>query len=318
MDHVAEFKTIQSMKKTLVTLVALGGFAQASEMQPQKPFAGFVDMPEKGTLVVTPWFNYSAFQSYWQGTKRVDISQGDNEYDYEYYSGVLMLEYGLWHNWAIDVTIGYVDAASRAFNSAAEVEKTNGFMDTQFGMRYAVSRESAESKWTPDFTLRCGGIIPGSYEPDFMFAPGYGEVGIEPAVFVRKTLWDYAGSNAGGLYASAGYRHMVSFAPDSVLLSAGLFQHFGPFTLEVGYRQQQMLSGHDIESNAATPDPLDVTYSNRVKEINYMVEWGGSYRFKSGITLNFFMNSNFDGRNTGEKLDYSGYVSIPFKLTKGE
>jgi hypothetical protein len=303
------------MNKTLITLLALGGVAQASESHPQKPFAGFVDVPDKGTLVVSPWFTYSAFQAYWQGTDRVDIARGDNEYDYEYYSGILMLEYGLWQRWAFDVTVAYVDAATRCFNADADVEKTSGLADIQFGMRYAVSRESANSPWTPDFTLRVGGIVPGTYDENFPFAPGYGEVGIEPAIFARKTIWGRESEFAGGLFASAGYRHMVSYAPDSLLLSIGLFQHLGRFTVSAGYRQQQAMSGDAVTPNTATADPYDVNYDNRVKEMNYMAEWGGNYRLKNGITLNFYMNSNFDGRNTGEKLTYSGFVSIPFKLT---
>lgn len=303
------------MNKKLIALLALGSVAQASEQHPQKPFAGLVDVPAKGTLVASPWFTYSAFQAYWEGVDRVSIARGDKEYDYEYYSGILMLEYGLWNRWAADLTVGYVDAATRCFNEAAEVEKTSGLMDIQFGLRYAVSRESEESRWTPDFTLRAGGIIPGSYDESFPLAPGYGEVGIEPAVFARKTFWGRQSEHAGGLFASAGYRHMVSYAPDSVLLSIGFFQHLGRFTISAGYRQQQALSGHGVTPNEGTTDPYDIHYDNRVKEMNYMAEWGGSYRLKNGITLNFYMNSDFDGRNTGEKLTYAGYVSIPFMLT---
>jgi len=290
--------------RSMCLFAVLGSLGRASEFHPQKPFAQFVDLPAPRQFTVTPWFIYSAFQSYWAGTHEVDISQGDNEYDVEYYSGTLMLEYGLAKNWALDLTIGYVDQATRSFNPAGDVDKTSGLQDTQFGIRYQVSREMPGKPWVPDFTLRVGGMFRGTYDEEFPFAPGYGETGIEPGVFLRKSIW-----RSGGLYGSAAYRHMVSYAPDSVLLSAGLFQRLGRFDIMAGYRQQQALSGPDVSS-----DPYNLNYYNRVKEMNYMAEWGGSYTFKNGIRLQFYMNSNFDGRNTGEKLTYGGYVSIPLPL----
>jgi hypothetical protein len=287
-------------------LLAAFGTVAASEYHPQRPFAGMVRLPEKGQWIVTPWFSYSAFQSYWAGVNEVDVSQGDNEYDVEYYSGQVVLEYSPWHKWAFDLTVGYVDEATRCFNPDGNVETTHGIMDTQVGIRYSVSTESAAQRWVPDFTLRVGGIFPGSYDDKFPFAPGYGEVGIEPGILARKTLWGYGGRFAGGLYGTAAYRHMVSYAPDSVVLSAGFFQQLAQFTLAAGYRQQQALSGPDV----GPPD--DLNYYNRVREINYQAVWGGSYTFKNGIALHFFMDSNFDGRNTGEKLTYHGAASFPF------
>lgn len=281
--------------------------ALASEFHPQKPFAGFVDLPRKGQLLVTPMFQYAAFQSYWQGELEVDISQGDNEYDVEYYSGSVILEYSPWRDWAFDLTVGYVDEATRAFNASGTVEGTSGLTDTQFGIRYQVLTNAPDVWYQPDFTIRVGGIFTGTYEEGFPFAPGYGETGIEPAFYVRKPLW-----GSGGIYAAAGYRHMVSYAPDSVLISAGLFQHWRQFALYAGYRQQQALSGPDVTSAV----PPGVNYSNRVREINYMAEWGGTYRLRNGVLLQFFMNSNFDGRNTGEKLTYGGAITIPFQIAK--
>ncbi|MHB9007419.1 MAG: hypothetical protein ACYDC1_10865 [Limisphaerales bacterium] len=302
------------MKRILIALVAGGSVAQATERYPEKPFARMVDIPEQGQLVVTPWFTYSAFQSYWQGTHEVDLSRGDLEYDVEYYRGMVVLEYAFHPKWALDLTVGYVDQATRCLNEEGSVEKSSGLMDITFGMRYVVTRESAESRWTPDFTVRVGGIVPGSYDEEFPFAPGLGEVGIEPAAYARKTIWGREGDYAGGLFASAGYRHMVSYAPDSILLGAGFFQRVGPFTAFAGWRQQQALSGPDVSADASTADPYDVVYTNRMKEMNYMAEWGGTYRLKNGMLLQFYMNSNFDGRNTGEKLTYSGAISIPFQL----
>jgi hypothetical protein len=283
--------------------------AVASEYHPQPPFAGFVDLPKPGQLLVTPSFWYSAFQSYWEGTREVDISRGDNEYDVEYYSGQVQLEYGLAKQWAVDLMVGYVDQATRCFNAAGDVQKTSGLMDTQFGMRYQVLEDSQRRDLTPDLTLRVGGLFRGTYDDKFPFAPGYGETGIEPAIFARKVIWP-----GGGIYGSAGYRHMVSFAPDSVLLSAGLFQRWRQFAIMAGYRQQQAVSGTDVTPNLTPGAEFNVNYNNRVKEINYLAEWGGTYTFPSGIILRFYMNSNFDGRNTGEKLTYGGAVTLPFQL----
>lgn len=286
---------------------SLAGTLCASEFHPQKPFAQLVDLPAPGQLVATPWFTYTAFQSYWQGRDEVDVSYGDNEFDVEYYAMFASLEYGLWNKWAVDLTIGYVDEATRVFNTAHEVEKTNGLMDTQFGIRYRLLEETPESKWTPTVAFRVGGIISGTYDELFPFAPGYGETGIEPGFFARKTVW-----GSGGLYGSLAYRHMVTLAPDSVLFSIGFFQKYKQFTVSAGYRQQQAMSGPDLTST----NPPAVDYNNRIRELNYMAEWGGSYEFPSGIKMQFYMNSNFDGRNTGEKLTYAGYVSFPFQLKR--
>lgn len=288
------------------------GKAPASEYHPQPPFAGFAELPRPGQLLVTPGFHYAAFQSYWAGEDEVDISQGDHEYDVEYYSGQVLLEYGLPKHWALDLTLGYVDQATRALNANGGVQKTSGLLDTQFGIRYQVLRDSQRQHWTPDLTLRVGGIFRGTYEENFPFAPGYGETGIEPALFARKVIWP-----GGGLYASAGYRHLVSYAPDSVLLSAGLFQRWRQFAVLAGYRQQQALTGPDVATPNPTPgSPYNVFYNNRVREINYLAEWGGTYTFPNGIVLRFYMNSNFDGRNTGEKLTYGGAVTLPFQLRR--
>lgn len=299
------------MQHALQWLVVAGTAlsACASEFHPQKPFALAVDLPTPGQLAATPTFVYSAFQSYWSGSTEIGLAQGDREYDVEYYGGLLLLEYGLREHWALDLTIGYVDEATRCFNQEASVEKTSGLADTQFGIRYQVLQENQDSRWTPDLTLRVGGIVRGTYDENFPFAPGYGETGIEPGLLARLSVW-----RTGGLYASAAYRHMVSYAPDSVLLSAGFFQRWGAFALCAGYRQQQAMSGHTVGPDTTTADPLDVIYSNRTREINYLAEWGGTYRLKNGILLQFSMSSNFDGRNTGEKLTYNGAVTIPFDL----
>ncbi|MBN2508238.1 MAG: hypothetical protein JXQ71_16255 [Verrucomicrobia bacterium] len=299
-------------KRLFVAWVCLLGFAaSASEYHPQPPFAGFVDLPRPGQLRVTPSFWYPAFQSYWQGTHEVDISRGEMEYDVEYYSGHVHLEYGLAESWALDLAVGYVDQATRCYNAAGDVQKTSGLADTQFGIRYQVLRDSQRRDWTPDFTLRVGGLFRGTYDEEFPFAPGYGETGIEPGVFARKVIWP-----GGGIYGSLAYRHLVSYAPDSVLLSAGLFQRWRQFAILAGYRQQQALSGHDVTPNTDPGAEFNLHYNNRVKEMNYMAEWGGTYTFKSGIVLRFYMNSNFDGRNTGEKLTYGGAVTFPLQLKR--
>ena len=89
LNHPAAYRKLNPMKRILIALVAGGSVAQATERYPEKPFARMVDIPEQGQLVVTPWFTYSAFQSYWQGTHEVDLSRGDLEYDVEYYLSLI-------------------------------------------------------------------------------------------------------------------------------------------------------------------------------------------------------------------------------------
>ena len=288
--------------------VMLGGapWGTASENHPQKPFAQFVDIPSKGQWVITPWYVYTVFKDYWQGTDKIDIRRGDLEYDYAINDGMVLIEYGIFKDWALDLNVGYVSAATRAFDLNGNVEKTSGLMDFQFGIRCHALKDTPRS-YLPDLTLRVGGLAQGTYDRDFPLAPGYGETGIEPAIYTRKRLWALGTRYTGGVYGHGAYRHMISFAPDQVIASIGVFQNIKRFSLGLGYRHHQALSGPDI-APLAYPE---IHYSNRVREINNQVEWGGSYTTPGGIRFQFYMWMNFDGRNTGDKLIYGLYASFP-------
>jgi hypothetical protein len=176
-------------------------------------------------------------------------------------------------------------------------------MDVTFGVRWQVLDENAaDSKWAPTLTLRAGGIVRGTYDEDFPFAPGNGSVGVEPSVILDKSF-GWAGF---GMYGNLGYRSLRSGGNDQVFGSVGFSQRYKGFNFNAGYRHQQNTGGEDIGGTGTT-----FVYSPKVKEINQMFEAGVGYTDRSGRHFQFYYSQNFNGRNTGDKMVYGIYGSFP-------
>ena len=145
-------------------------------------------LPEPDQFVVTPWYNFSVFRKLWIGETKTSIEIKPED-DFELNDGMIRLDYGLSRRFALDLTMGYTSAATKAWNPQNEPQSAQGLMDTQLGVRYRVLDETADQRWyVPTLTLRLGGIIKGSYDPDFPMAPGDGASGIETSVMMTKTL----------------------------------------------------------------------------------------------------------------------------------
>jgi hypothetical protein len=159
------------------------------------------------------------------------------------------------------------------------------------------------SPFAPTLTLRVGGIYNGTYHHDFPFAPGNGSVGVEPSVLLSKSF----GWPGFGMYGNLGYRDMRSGGNSQVFGSAGFTQRYKGFTFNLGFRQQQNTGGVDVGGSGNT-----VVYSLDVSEFNQYYEAGVGYTDKGDRHWQFYYRANFNGRNTGDKMVYGIYVTLPF------
>lgn len=281
----------------------------AAENLPSKPFAQMVYLPDCGQWTITPWYQYTEFQKIWRGSHQEHVTVGD-EHGFDQNDGMFLTEYSFKQDWAVDLLLGYTSLATRSFTPDGQVQKTDGLMDVTFGLRWQVFNETnSSSPFTPTLTLRAGGIVSGTYDDNFPFAPGNGSLGIEPSVLLAKSF----GWPGLGMYGSLGYRVMRSGGKDQVFGTIGLSQRYKGFNFNAGARYQQNTSGDDIPGPSNT-----LVYSVNVKEVNEMFEAGVGYTDKGGRHYQFYLDKNFDGRNTGDKYVYGIYASFPFGGKKGE
>lgn len=293
-----------------LTVCTTATFSHASENLPAKPFGQAVWLPEPNQWLLTPWYQYTEFQEIWRGKNRETITTGDG-HGFDQNNGMVLLEYGIVKDWAADLLLGYTSLATRSFSTpAGSVRKTQGLMDIQLGMRWQLLNETnTTSAFTPDLTLRVGGIYNGSYDDDFPFAPGNGSVGIEPSVLIHKDFgWD-----GFGMYGNIGYRNMRSGGNSQVFGSVGVSQRYKGFTFNGGYRHQQNTTGEDVGGSGNT-----ITYSNKVKEYNQYWVVGVGYTDKKTRHYQFYLEENFNGHNTGNKTVYGIYATFPFGGHKNE
>jgi hypothetical protein len=293
---------------TVVLASLLGAAAlQATENVPRKPFAQWADLPEVGQFVITPWYMESEAYHVWSGKTRVDINkelQGE-DYGIDYMQGIIAMEYGISKRWAADLNIGFTTVGTRSFNSTGASESTTGLMDTTLGVRYQIFKESeAHCPWVPTLTFRAAGILPGSYDKDFPFAPGNHSTAIEPSLLFKK----HVGWQGFGFYGDALYRWMRTSGDDQYILAGGLFQEIKGFTLNVGWRHLQCLSGYDLDVQPGMP----LTYSPQVREISDSLEAGFNYRTsKRKFNYAFNIRKVLDGRNTASSFWLGVFADFP-------
>jgi hypothetical protein len=176
-------------------------------------------------------------------------------------------------------------------------------MDVPFGLRWQILNETTvDCKFAPTLTLRAGGLYRGSYDHNFPYAPGNGSVGIEPSVLFSKDF-GWAGL---GLYGNIGYRDMRSGGNNQVFGSVGLSEQYNGLNFDVGYRHQQDLGGVDVGGTGNT-----IVYSSKVKERNQLYQVGVGYTDRKHRHYQFYLEQNFDGRNTGDKTTYGVYATFP-------
>lgn len=258
-------------------------------------------LPQSGQLVTTPGYSFQTFDEYFAGTTRSKLPD-----DLTQHTAFLAFEYGIFHDVAADLTLGYSRTRFRPPGSATL--DADGLTDTQFGLRYRVLDEQVGGPWTPTVTLRVGGVIAGTY--DVVFAspinPGDGANAFEVSLLTGKTF----GKSGFGIYADLGYRARDNDVPDDVFGRVGIFQQLGPVTLGVDYRQVQGLSGGDIGGPG-----FGTTYGfAQVREIERVIDAAVTYTDRGGRGYQLSYSKTLNGRNTGDKSVFGLSISVPWQL----
>jgi hypothetical protein len=300
----------------LVWCAALAPALLASENVPHRPFAQWAEVPERGQFVFGLVYEESEAYHIWaSGQQRlITVKSGGESYGIDVNQGYLALQYGLTERWAADLNIGVTTAGWRSFSPQNQVESTTGLADWSFGVRYQLFNEAEEpSAWIPTLTFRAGGILPGTYDQNFVFAPGLRSAAIEPELLARR----HFGWPGLGAYGDALYRWNRTTGNDQYITVVGLFQQIQRWELDVGYRHLQTLSGGDITFT----DPADlstIVYPRDVREISDSIEAGFSYTTaKWHIRYGFHSRTVFDGNNTDRKFWVGGSIDIPFGGSDG-
>ncbi|MCX6929994.1 MAG: hypothetical protein NT154_43295 [Verrucomicrobia bacterium] len=310
--HNQSEKLTRGLTRTLVTLAGLllAATLVASENVPHRPFAYWADLPLPGQFIFGLVYEESEAYHIWAANKyeNVTVKSGGENYGNDINQGYLALQYGIKEKWAADLNIGATTVGWRKFDANESAQSTTGLMDWSFGVRYQVYNELKQTNltWMPTLTLRAGAVMPGSYNQDFVYAPGLRSAAIEPEVLARK----HFGWPGLGAYGDALYRWNRTTGNDQYIAAIGLFQQIKGWELDVGYRHLQTLSGGDIIYDPN--DPSSIVYPREVREINDAFEAGFSYTTaKRKIRYGFHSRTVFDGNNSDRKFWVGGSIDIP-------
>jgi hypothetical protein len=291
---------------------ALAQTAIGSENVPQRPFALWADVPDKGQFVLGMVYEQSESYHIWASGKQYSINtrSGGENYGIDINQGYFALQYGITERWAADLEIGGTTVGWRAFSPGNQVESTTGVMDWGLGVRYQIFNEARDtnSAWIPTVTFRAGAVLPGTYNEDFIYAPGFRSTAIEPELLLRK----HFGWPGLGAYGDALYRYNMTTGNDNWIVAAGLFQQIKGWELDVGYMHVGTLSGNDI-SFAIPGDLSSIVYPRDVRESNDSIQAGFSYTTsKRRWRYGFHCRTIVDGNNSDAKLWLGGSLDIPF------
>jgi hypothetical protein len=312
-------KSISSVSRLQVIILALAAGlvrAYAGENVPHAPYAQWADVPDYGQLVVRLTYQESEAYHFWTANRRfpVDFSLDGEHYGIDINQGYVSLQYGLSEKWAADIAFGYTTVGWRYFangSAPGTVRSTSGLMDTAFGVRYQIFKESeAPHDWIPTLTFRAGAVLPGTYNQDIPFAPGDRSTGVEPELLARKHFgWTGLGGYADGLFR---WNHTT--ANDHYIVSFGLFQQIKNWELDAGYRHLGSINGKSIQFDPATHD---IVYPRDIRENQDSIEAGFDYRTPwHSLRVGFQSRTVFDGANTDKKFWLGAFVEMPFGLVK--
>ncbi len=268
----------------------------------------WADLPEPGELIGGAVYEESESYHFWAGhTEQNARLRVDGEsYGIDINQGYLSFQYGVHKKWALDLSFGATTVGHRVFSNG-EIKSTTGLMDSSFGVRYQILNEAeTDSLWIPTLTFRAGAILPGTYNEDIAFAPGFRSAAIEPEFLFRKSF----GWPGLGAYGDALYRWNRTTGNDQYITVIGLFQKVHGWELDAGYRHLQTINGTDITFDPS--DPSSLVYPRDVREISDSIEAGFSYTtIHRRIRYGFHSRTVFDGSNTDRKFWVGGSVDIP-------
>jgi hypothetical protein len=286
--------------------------ALGSENVPQRPFAQWADLPEKGQFVLGLVYEESESYHIWASGKQYSVNtrSGGENYGIDINQGYFAFQYGITEKWAADLEIGGTTVGWRAFSLGNQIESTVGLMDWGIGVRYQIFNEAqyTNSPWIPTLTFRAGAVLPGTYNENFIYAPGFRSAAIEPELLLRK----HFGWPGFGVYGDALYRWNRTTGNDNYIIAVGLFQQIKGWELDVGYMHVQTLSGNDIYFQIPG-DLSSIVYPRDVRENNDSIQAGFSYTTsKRHWRYGFHCRTIVDGNNSDAKLWVGGSIDIPF------
>jgi hypothetical protein len=295
----------------LVLAGALTHSALGSENVAQRPFAEWADVPAEGQFIVGAVYEQSKSYQIWAAGQQyaIKVRSGGENYGIDIRQGYFALQYGITERWAADLELGGTTVGWRAFSPGNQIKSTTGLMDTGLGVRYQIFNElrDTNSAWTPTLTFRAGAVLPGTYDQDFIYAPGFRSAAIEPELLLRK----HFGWKGFGGYADMLYRWNMTTENDNYMIAVGFFQQIKGWELDAGYMHLQTLSGSDI--TFAVPDDLSsINYPRDVREIRDSIQAGFSYTTsKLHWKYGFHANIVIDGNNSDNKPWFGASIDIP-------
>src|SRR6266567_371352 len=164
----------------VIASLALAASVRASENVPHLPFAQWADVPQAGQFVAGLVYQESEAYHIWAQRTEYSVKwkAGGENYGIDINQGYVTLQYGLTEKFALDLNAGGTTSGWRYFADATgkqgSIRSTTGLMDTAFGVRYQIFNEAqGESPWLPTLTFRAGAVVPGTYNQNFEFAPGF-------------------------------------------------------------------------------------------------------------------------------------------------
>lgn len=253
-------------------------------------------VPERGQWQVNPTYTFQTYDEFWMGDEKSDLPDEINQHVFS-----VGLEYGITDNVAFDFLTGF---AWTDFSPPGEDFDDEGLIDSRVGLRYRFLDEfDYDSLFIPTLALRVGGIIEGTYDTGFPYAPGDGASGFETSLLLGKVF----GDTGFGVNGEVGYRNRSEGVPEDFFVSAGVFQTiFDALTLSFEFVHTDALSGKDIGEPGFSPDEFP-----KVEEDSEVVQFGLGYTINEMHYVGLFYARTLDGRNTGEK----DIVGVTYNIT---
>jgi hypothetical protein len=297
----------------MLSISAMVQMAAASENVPHRPFAEWANVPDQGQFVVGIVYSEAEAYHIWAAGQYHNVSwpSSGESYGNDNHQGYLALQYGLTEKWALDLSVGYVSAGYRFYDNGG-IQSTDGLMDIGFGARYQIYNETnAPAAWVPTVTFRAGAVMPGTYDQDFIFAPGLRAAAIEPELLLRKHL----GWPGFGFYGDGLFRWNRTTGNNQYIIATGVFQEIKGWEVDFGYKHLQTLSGSDIiyPVDPASNGGYNIIYPRDPRENYDAIEFGFSYTTSvRHWRYGFQLTSILDGNNTDAKLWVGGSIDVPF------
>lgn len=296
-------------------LLMCGAFAQtvlATQNVPYTPFAEWAYVPLEGQFVLGMIYQESEAYHIWARNEFHDVTwkSGGEYYGNDNHQGWFALQYGLTERWALDLNVGFGSAGWRFYDNG-EIQSTTGLLDWSFGVRYQIFNETnATSPWVPTLTFRAGAVMPGSYDENFIFAPGLSSAAIMPELLMRKKFgWPWPGL---GLYADGSFINNRTTGNNQYIISSGLFQQIKGWEVDFGYQHLQTLSGSDIIYPASN-GIYNIIYPRDPRENRDAIQFGFYYTTSTlHWRYGFQLTSVLQGCNSDAKLWLGGSIDIPF------